>query len=675
MIFEKRDPEPPLSHLDIKCNMQTFKFHQTHTSNQAQNYNVKFRIKDSTIFDDANPKLQLKVYECESKDRPNDCSTCVNDKLTQNYNCLWCDGQCRYGPDYSAGQCSKKYVEDELGAKDINKCEAPDERNLSVEPSTGPINGNTLITIRSKNLAIEESQIRNIFIGDKPCEKWSFVNPSEITCVVPAYRRRVSRRKDGATSTTTSYPVKITIDSKSYNSKVFSQKFTYINVTDYNVTPTDVIESGQSEITLKGYGVGAGRIQKFQIYSDAEKIDEGFKDECDYNGSGSCKLLDNTNLSNTTNLNVLSAQLPKKFDFIDQDLGIKYKPKKRCKLEIDKKTIIEVPSCLTVHKNPSVAGYTEPTTCISKTTDCVKSYVSGGGIVQFILQKSATVNMWSRVGIYLKFKSNMRSEEHECSLGKLDESLYETLKNRYEWTGHKRKSDYFMAYNCPIPKQPDEEIIETPISITAAANSLGLVGSPLQTLSGNYRTGQGEVFLKIDNYEMETNKIIMFFKNPKLINPTTPTFKECDKSLKEPCNLVLKPAIQNADTKADTTCAQCSEVAGWSKKRFRLVYSQSNADFDHNNFENNKVYEMTMANSVGHRGGEGEVEKSRRSSADIINQNVYFNIEKDLVYGTYDLEFYFERVVKIFFSKNFFSRKTRFFPKNFFSKPKAAKNP
>lgn len=597
------------------CLPQRFNMKAEHADLQSQDYSVNLAIQTTTKFDTAATPLKIKTYNCESKSKPNDCSTCVNSHLTQNYACVWCDGICKYSYGLSDATCPNQYVKDHKGGNANHKCPPPESDQMTVFPNNGPEEGNTLISIKAKNIAVIPSQINNIYIGNSACADWKFINPSEITCVTPKFRPDRHRNKQ---FTSNSLDMNIAIDSKSYGEKYFENKFTYkrIKINEKSIFPKHVIQDGKAKLTLQGYGVGSGRKQKFQISSPYQS-DEGAKLECLDNDDNTCEVKRYTDQ--------LDIYLPKFYNYAE-DNEIKLKSLKECELEIDDFKD-DIKNCFTVHNNPEIVGFTEPATC-QKDTDCVKSYVAGGGTVQFILEKkfaesytgSRNISMWSSVKIYLKFDGEVKSQETTCEPALLQHSYYheyltrkseDNNSNNNNNNNKNSKINYetYTVYNCTIPSQPLSEIIKS---------------------DSTYYTGQGKIYLKIDNYHKETDKIISFMQNPNLIE-TSPKFNEkrCSDNLKDvessSCKLNIESIMKVIYTDSRQNCAICQEVAGWDQKVFKLVQKYNQKD---------EIVEYKMASAYKPEDIEGITKQP-----DDLTLNVAFSIKKeDLKYGKYDLE-------------------------------------
>uniref|UniRef100_A0A6G1S6K0 Plexin-B n=1 Tax=Aceria tosichella TaxID=561515 RepID=A0A6G1S6K0_9ACAR len=97
--------------------------------------------------------------------RQSDCSLCLN--IDRKYQCSWCSNQCRH-----TDQC-----------QELPASTCPPPRIDSIHPTSGPLEGGTLLTIEGSNLGSNEREIQDkILVGGEPCQLVMYSVSTRIVC-------------------------------------------------------------------------------------------------------------------------------------------------------------------------------------------------------------------------------------------------------------------------------------------------------------------------------------------------------------------------------------------------------------------------------------------------------------------------------------------------------------
>lgn len=175
--------------------------------------------------------LSALLYKCDVLAN-SECSLCMNLNFTRPYlECFWCDGTCSY-----MNRCDQR---------NIVSCPAPQIR--SVWPLSGPIQGETNVTIEGTNLGSKFEDIENaVTVAGVVCTPYrELYSPS---------RRIVCRT--GWRGSIHSGPVAVTL--KSGQTVKSTQQFYYRSPHLLNIEPHNGPMSGGSRITIFGQDLNTG---------------------------------------------------------------------------------------------------------------------------------------------------------------------------------------------------------------------------------------------------------------------------------------------------------------------------------------------------------------------------------------------------------------------------------
>lgn len=175
--------------------------------------------------------LAALLYKC-SVLANEECSLCMNLDYTRPYlECFWCDGRCSY-----MNRCDQRHNA---------ACPAPEIR--SVWPLSGPIQGETNVTIEGTNLGSKFEEIEHaVTVAGVSCTPYQAL-------YLPS-RRIVCRT--GWRGSIHSGPVEITL--KSGQAVKSAQRFYYRSPHLLNIEPHNGPMSGGSRITIYGQDLNTG---------------------------------------------------------------------------------------------------------------------------------------------------------------------------------------------------------------------------------------------------------------------------------------------------------------------------------------------------------------------------------------------------------------------------------
>ncbi|XP_030073029.1 plexin-B2 [Microcaecilia unicolor] len=104
-------------------------------------------------------KLKVVLYNCLYG--RSDCSLCL--AADPKYQCVWCNSL-----DTSNSLDTRCIYKDLCASEPVTDCPKP--VITGIEPTTGPLLGGILLTIKGSNLGIQAEDVTGIFVGNTPCE-------------------------------------------------------------------------------------------------------------------------------------------------------------------------------------------------------------------------------------------------------------------------------------------------------------------------------------------------------------------------------------------------------------------------------------------------------------------------------------------------------------------------
>jgi len=181
---------------------------------------------------------QVTIYNCG--ELADDCSLCksIESEFNELYDCKWCSDGCHYENDQT---CSS-----------IDTCTSPSIN--SVEPRTGPLGGNTMLTISGSNLGVQQSSIR-VTVGITECAIREYSVSKRIVCLTPPVSQETEEEVNilviGIGSTSGGY-------------------FTYQDPMPEEISPRRGPVSGGTELTITGEHLDTGADIRLLLDDDLE---------------------------------------------------------------------------------------------------------------------------------------------------------------------------------------------------------------------------------------------------------------------------------------------------------------------------------------------------------------------------------------------------------------------
>ncbi|XP_077970969.1 plexin-B2-like isoform X2 [Styela clava] len=186
----------------VICDEETYKY-SAKSSEVPANVTVYWkpdRVIDAKIF---NP---VSFYNCSVS--YDDCSLCVKSK--PEYNCGWC---------HSIDQCTTQQLCTSDWTTDAESCSPP--QITSFFPTSGPIAGNTLVTIHGVNMGVSADEVQSVTVSSVPCavRKDLYQISKEIVCVTGV----APKEMDGKVSITVRGITKISTESFHYRNPTLDE--------------------------------------------------------------------------------------------------------------------------------------------------------------------------------------------------------------------------------------------------------------------------------------------------------------------------------------------------------------------------------------------------------------------------------------------------------------------
>uniref|UniRef100_A0A1I7WME4 Sema domain-containing protein n=1 Tax=Heterorhabditis bacteriophora TaxID=37862 RepID=A0A1I7WME4_HETBA len=155
---------------------------------------------------------KLVVFECAYL--ASDCSSCIS--ISPIWGCSWCDGKCSH-------QCPI----------------------ASFYPSTGPVEGGTVITIIGRDLGTSMEDVQDrVWVAGSRCKVKSYEISKKIIC----------RLEKG----TSSGPVRVAVGRSSSRTAESEQLFSFVKVSLFSAYPLYGPVSGGTKVTLYGQNLNSG---------------------------------------------------------------------------------------------------------------------------------------------------------------------------------------------------------------------------------------------------------------------------------------------------------------------------------------------------------------------------------------------------------------------------------
>ncbi|KAL3853675.1 hypothetical protein ACJMK2_017198 [Sinanodonta woodiana] len=214
----------------IECDLIHFSY-----LGNTSDMKVPFQISWSANKPLDNPeKIQVIMYKCDKM--ADSCGGCLT--LKNQYKCGWCDRYCTIN-----SRCSSMWLPSDATC--------PNPEITKIEPTSGPKDGGTNLTITGKNLGKEFTEISSsVYLensGKVHCSpvKELYIAPVQIVCIT------------GASPVTGTGQIAVTINGR-YEAKANHIAFSYVNPVLVKITPSRGPKSGGTLVTLSGHDMNAG---------------------------------------------------------------------------------------------------------------------------------------------------------------------------------------------------------------------------------------------------------------------------------------------------------------------------------------------------------------------------------------------------------------------------------
>jgi len=179
---------------------------------------------------------KLTIFKCGvlgSYKSSQDCSLCMT--RTASHGCTWCGNQCT-----SQRACQSNFTH----------CPGPEI--FLIQPTSGPLEGGTVLTIEGSNLGNTLQDVRGrIKIGNRNCSLLNLKNSVEVTCLTPPVRRQREM------------PVTLFSKRGQIQSRV---RFKYLDFQVISFSPSKGSISGGSLLKIRGKNLSIG--SKVMVYLD-----------------------------------------------------------------------------------------------------------------------------------------------------------------------------------------------------------------------------------------------------------------------------------------------------------------------------------------------------------------------------------------------------------------------
>ncbi|XP_022105028.1 plexin-B-like isoform X2 [Acanthaster planci] len=229
---------------DIKCEQKAY----TYLSNTEPELEVRLTVTwtDATgaahILDDIHG-FSVTIYKCEVQ--KSDCSRCVTAR--PELGCLWCGAM----PTVS-GVCKLNETCSGNVVTLFNGVNCPDPVVSEVFPLTGPIEGNTILTVMGTDIGRRFGDVVAVMVGNQPCDldglSSNYVNGASVIC------KTIPEREGSQLVTLTITGADGTLQ---HSSGVVNFKFTNPRITLFE--PRLGPEAGGTAVSVYGTDLNTGR--------------------------------------------------------------------------------------------------------------------------------------------------------------------------------------------------------------------------------------------------------------------------------------------------------------------------------------------------------------------------------------------------------------------------------
>ena len=218
----------------VICDQSVFNYNAQKEQIDAQ---VSVMVNNNYILD----SKTFTIYKCSvlgSYKNSQDCTLCMT--RSKSFGCTWCGDSCT-----SQRACASNFT----------RCPGPEI--FLIQPTSGPLEGGTVLTIEGSNLGNTIQDVRGrIKIGNRDCSLLKLKNSVEATCLTPSVRREREM------------PVTLLSRQGQIQSQV---RFKYLDFEVLSFSPSKGSISGGTLLKIKGRNLDIG--SKVMVYLDEVACD------------------------------------------------------------------------------------------------------------------------------------------------------------------------------------------------------------------------------------------------------------------------------------------------------------------------------------------------------------------------------------------------------------------
>eukprot|EP00057_Strongylocentrotus_purpuratus_P021578 XP_011676052.1 PREDICTED: plexin-B1 isoform X1 [Strongylocentrotus purpuratus] len=206
---------------------------------------VSIRVEYMAGFSLDNQENTVTLYNCSVSGV--NCRSCVTTSIRAELGCGWCTGSLSCQVNATDEQCDGAF----FGRGQSNSCPAPQITKLF--PVTGPVEGNTTLTISGTNLPAEENETVNITVAGVECSIIDgSLNPGiSINC------------STGSSDNQTLEGVATVVFV--FGTAVSDESFIYRNPKVTGFSPLRGIRAGGTEMNITGEDLATGRVIRVSV--------------------------------------------------------------------------------------------------------------------------------------------------------------------------------------------------------------------------------------------------------------------------------------------------------------------------------------------------------------------------------------------------------------------------
>ena len=194
------------------------------------------------------------LYDCQ--ELASGCSSCLNLKVVQNLDCIWCNGHngLRDNTSLFIGNCLTTPSSFNPEMNTTVTCPSPTITDFN--PKSGPIEGGTTITITGTDLGVTFEDFTNssITIGGVPC------TPTDRDSYIPG--RQINCHTAGFSSQMSAENIKVSLSS---GQGLSEGQFTLSTPEIFDIFPSLGPVAGGTPLSVKGSYLNIGNTENTRI--------------------------------------------------------------------------------------------------------------------------------------------------------------------------------------------------------------------------------------------------------------------------------------------------------------------------------------------------------------------------------------------------------------------------